>query len=339
MSMKQLRVNMISESEFTVQGHGVHTAYVEITNALKRRKDIDVAINSNRKADIVHVQTMGFYSLRKVLAHRGKVVISAHIVPDSFIGSIRGAKLWKPLGKLWLTFFYNRADVVLACSKMVQDELQQSMHIKNVGLLYNSIDMARYHASSRDKVTARKQLGISDDTFVVVGNGQVQPRKRLDTFIAMAKALPDAQFIWVGGIPFGWLGAEYAAMNERMKHLPKNMRVTGVIPLEAVKQYYQLANVFVLPAEQENHPMCVLEAAGSGLPIVLRDIPQYDDTFRGDVIMAKTDQDFIDAIRRLRDDKQVYKTGVIGAQAIEKRFDSAASAEQLVAIYRQLVSA
>lgn len=35
---KKLIVNMISESEFTVQGHGVHTAYKEITDALRKRK-------------------------------------------------------------------------------------------------------------------------------------------------------------------------------------------------------------------------------------------------------------------------------------------------------------
>ena len=42
---KKLIVNMISESEFTVQGHGVHTAYKEITDALRKRKDIDIEVN------------------------------------------------------------------------------------------------------------------------------------------------------------------------------------------------------------------------------------------------------------------------------------------------------
>ena len=33
---ERLTVNMISESEFTVQGHGVHTAYKEITDEIGR---------------------------------------------------------------------------------------------------------------------------------------------------------------------------------------------------------------------------------------------------------------------------------------------------------------
>ena len=62
---KKLIVDMISESEFTVQGHGVHTAFVEMTNALKDRDDIDIAVNKARlDADIVHAQTTGLYSMK-----------------------------------------------------------------------------------------------------------------------------------------------------------------------------------------------------------------------------------------------------------------------------------
>lgn len=334
--MKKLLVNMISESEFTVQAHGVHTAYVEITDALKKRSDLDVEVNANSPADIVHIQTVGFYSLRKLLSRHGKKVVSAHVVPDSFVGSLRAARWWKPLGAMWLRFFYGRADVVLACSKMVQDELRDHMHLKNVDLLYNSIDMSRYVPSPDAKKEARAHLGIAPDAFVVIGNGQVQPRKRLDTFVAMANAMPDVEFIWVGGIPFGWLGADFAAMNHLVDHHPANMRFTGVIPLADVKQYYHAADVFVLPAEQENHPMCVLEASGAGLPIVLRDIPEYNDTFKSDAYMATSDQTFIDTVKRLRDDAQYRDEAVAGAHKIAERFDSAASAARLDALYHEL---
>ena len=86
----------------------------EITDALRKRKDVDVEVNTDRPADIIHIQTMGLYSFRRLMKKGGKKVVSAHIVPDSFIGSIKGAKYWKPLGKMWLKFFYRKADLVLA---------------------------------------------------------------------------------------------------------------------------------------------------------------------------------------------------------------------------------
>lgn len=334
---RRLVVNMISESEFTVQGHGVHTAYKEITNALRRRDDVDIKVNTDREADIIHIQTVGTYALRQLLKKRGKKVVSAHIVPDSFVGSLRGAKYWKWAGRGWLKFFYGRADLVLACSGMVRDELRDNMKLDNVELLYNTVDMMQYQTSDRDRTEARSVLGVKKKDFVVIGNGQVQPRKRLDTFFAMARALPDARFFWVGGIPFKHMGAEYAKMQKMIDAAPENVEITGVIPLSEVRKYYAAADVFVLPAIQENHPMCVLEAAGAGLPIVLRDIPQYDDTFRGSALMADSDEEFIDLVKHLRADKKALAAAREGAAEIASRFDSAAGAERAVKFYRKLL--
>lgn len=334
---KKLRVNMLSESEFTVKGHGVHTAYVELTAALKKRPDIDIAVNTDRPADITHIQTVGFYALRRLLFGPGKKVVSAHIVPDSFIGSLALAQYWKPIGRWWLKLFYGRADLVLAVSKMVQDELRDDMGIKNVELLYNTVDMSRYHRTAADQQEARKQLKIKPGAFVVVGNGQIQPRKRFDIFVDMAHELPDIQFIWVGGMPFKNLAADHKKMQRMVDEAPKNLRVTGVIPLEQVRAYYHAADVFVLPAEQENHPLCVLEAAGSGLPIVLRNIPQYDDTFADAALMADSDADFARIVTELRSDAKKRDAATKKSAIIAKRFDSTAGAQRAVDFYRSLL--
>ena len=334
---KKLIVNMISESEFTVQGHGVHTAFKELTRALSLRDDVDIEVNTNRTADIVHIQTIGPYSFMKLLSRNGKKVVSAHVVPDSFIGSLKGAKYWRPIGRWWLKTFYGKADLVLACSGMVRDELRDDMGLTNVDLLYNTVNMDQYKITADDRKQARKRLNLRSDDFVVVGNGQVQPRKRLDTFISIAKSMPDARFFWVGGIPFKQLGAEASKMQHLMDNLPDNVTVTGVITLEEVKKYYQAADVFILPATQENHPMCVLEAAGASLPIVLRDIPQYNDTFRGHALMASTDEEFIEIVKKLRSDKDFYAKAQSGAKEIAKKFDSRTGAERVVEFYRSLI--
>ena len=334
---EKLRVNMISESEFTVQGHGVHTAYKEISSALGARSDVDIEINTDRPADIVHIQTIGLYAARKLWSKNGKKVVSAHLVPDSFVGSIAGAKYWRPIARWWLKYFYGKADMVLACSGMVKKELEEDMRLKNVELLYNTIDMSRYTVKPEDRLAARESLGLKADDFVVIGNGQVQPRKRLDTFLAVAKAMPETKFIWVGGIPFKQLGADYYGMQKMLHDLPKNVTVTGLLPLEEVRKYYTVADVFVLPAEHENHPMSVLEAAGAGLPIVLRSLPQYDDTFKGSAVLASTDDEFIEAVRRLQTDNEYYMITQKGSEVIAGRFDSSAGAEQALAYYRSII--
>jgi 1,2-diacylglycerol-3-alpha-glucose alpha-1,2-galactosyltransferase len=338
---KKITVNMVSESDITVQGHGVHTAYDEMATALEKRSDVAVirgAFGEEVVCDVIHMHTFGTYAWRKMAQDGPVKVVSAHVVPASLVGSIILAKYWLFAARWFLRWFYNRADKVLAVSSMVAQTLHEELYVpkSKIEVFYNTIDMQRFVSTAQQKAAARKKLAISKDQFVVLGNGQVQPRKRFDVFTKLAREMPDITFIWVGGIPFKGLGADHAHMQQMIQDAPANLTVTGVIPHDEVFNYYRVADVFCLPAEQENHPMCVLEAAGAGLPIVLRDIPEYDDTFADDAIRCD-DDGFAAAIAKLRADGNFYRGQQQKTAAIAKRFDSSLAAEKLVNLYRQLV--
>lgn len=338
---KKIRVNMVSESDISVQGHGVHTAYDEMATALAKRPDVLLLrgkFGEQVDCDVIHLHTLGVHALRKMSQKGPKKVISAHVVPASLIGSIILAKYWSFAAKWYMRWMYNKADKVLAVSGMVAKILHDDLRVPKdkIEVFYNTIDMQRYVTSVAQKEAARSRLNIGKSDFVVLGNGQVQPRKRLDVFIKMAHDLPDVTFIWVGGIPFKQLGADYPHMMQLIDSAPENLTVTGVIPHEQVFDYYAAADVFCLPAEQENHPMCVLEAASAGLPIVLRDIPEYDDTFGQDALRCNDDE-FTEAIVKLRSDVAFYQRQQQHTKAIAKRFDSGEAAAKLVKLYEQLV--
>jgi 1,2-diacylglycerol-3-alpha-glucose alpha-1,2-galactosyltransferase len=338
---KKIRVNMVSESDISVQGHGVHTAYEEIAAALERRDDVTVIrgeFGALVDCDVVHLHTLGTHVWRKLYQKGPKKVISAHVVPASFIGSIILAKYWAGVARWYMRWIYNRADKVLAVSGTVASILHNDLDVpqEKIETFYNTINMRQYATTPAEKAAARKRLAIPAEQFVVLGNGQVQPRKRLDVFVEMATALPDVTFIWVGGIPFKQLGADYNRMQHLIEEAPSNLIITGVIAHEAVRDYLCAADVFCLPAEQENHPMCVLEAAGAGLPIVLRDIPEYDDTFNQDALRC-TDDMFISSIVKLRQDAAFNDEWKQRSARIAERFDSDAAADRLVKLYRQLV--
>jgi 1,2-diacylglycerol-3-alpha-glucose alpha-1,2-galactosyltransferase len=339
--MKKIRINMVSESDISVQGHGVHTAYIEIAEALEKRDDVEVIRGAFGKlvdCDVVHFHTMGAHTLRKLFQRGPRKVVSAHIVPASFVGSIVLAKYWLFLARWYMRWYYNRADKVLAVSGTVANILHDELRVpqSKIETFYNTIDMTRYTPRSSGKAAARKHLQLREDSFIVLGNGQVQPRKRLDIFVKMAEVLPDVTFIWVGGIPFKQLGADYASMQRLMNNVPSNLKITGVIPHEQVSDYLASADIFCLPAEQENHPMCVLEAASAELPIILRNIPEYDDTFGSDAIRCE-DEDFISAVKKLRSDPEAYRRQQQKTKAIAKRFDSSVAAGRLVKLYAELI--
>jgi 1,2-diacylglycerol-3-alpha-glucose alpha-1,2-galactosyltransferase len=340
--VKKLTVNIVSESDVTVQGHGVHTAYDEMASALEARDDIIVIrgkFGELVECDIIHMHTIGNRTWRKLFQSDVKKVVTAHIVPASFIGSLALAKYWSPMARWYMSWYYNRADKVLAVSGMVAQTLHEELRVSHekIETFYNTVHMAKYAPGKNSRDEARKKLDIDDKAFVVLGNGQVQPRKRLDVFVEMAKKLPDVTFIWIGGIPFGQLGADHGEMNELMKNTPDNMQITGVIPHDDVITYLHAADVFCLPAEQENHPMCVLEAAGAQLPIILRDLPEYNDTFKHDAIRCRDTDEFTDAVIRLRNDPTFYQKQQQATARIAKRFDSTAAAERYVNLYRSLL--
>lgn len=148
LQMKKVTVNLISESVFTVQGHGVHTAFIEMENLLAKQPSINLLVNQRhaRGVDITHFHTFGFFALRRLLSrHVGKKVISAHVVPDSLVGSIAGAKVWIRLFKHYLRWFYNQADLVIAVSPYTKEELIKLGIKSRITVLPNSIDTTQYH--------------------------------------------------------------------------------------------------------------------------------------------------------------------------------------------------
>jgi len=331
-----MKINIISESAFGIVGHGVHTAYLEHVASLEDYPGVEVVTNSKERADIVHIHTVGTYSFRRLFTSTGKNVVSAHVIPESFVGSLIGARFWAPYAKVYLRWFYNRADAVVAVSEDTKDHLVAMGVKKPITVIHNTIDTSRYHNSPELKKKARESLNFKADAWVVIGAGQVQPRKRIDSFIETALACPEMQFIWVGGMPFGKMAAEHGAMEQLMALAPPNVTFTGIIPFEQMCEYYRAADAFFLPSAQETFGLVVVEAAAAGLPVVLRDIPDYAETFKGDAVMA-SDGTFADELLKLKADPRHYEKMKTAAERIAKRYDSHEGAKQLVALYESLL--
>lgn len=327
----------MSESEFTVQGHGVHTAYIELTNALRKIDGVEVVVNKKGPCDITHIHTVGLYALGRLLFDRSKKVVSAHIVPASLVGSLVGAKFWLPLARRYLRWFYNRADMLFAVSDETKRELRSLGVTKPIEIVYNLIDTTRYANNPEIKREARRELGLNDSDWMVVGAGQVQPRKRVDDFVRVARLLPDMKFTWVGGMPFGKLAADNKSMQSMIDNAPSNVHFTGIIDHERVRTYYLAADVFWLPSNQETFGLVVVEAAAAGLPVVLRDIPDYKETFADNAILC-TDETITGMLELLRTDTGFYTQSKTHAAAIARRYDSRAGAQTVVSIYRKLLS-
>ncbi|PLS81436.1 hypothetical protein CYG49_02125 [Candidatus Saccharibacteria bacterium] len=332
-----MKVNLVSKSIFVKEGHGVFTAFRSQVDGLRRYSDIQLSVDSRRtNFDITHLHTYGFAALWRLLFTGGKKVITVHVIPESLIGSIVGARYWLPLMRAYMKFIYSRADIILAVSPKAAESLVSMGIKKPIRVLFNGIEMKDFAVRSEEKNAAKERLGIDRSAFVVVGNGQIQARKRFDLFCEVAEQLPNMTFLWIGGSPFGRLSDDFSRLQRLIEHPPKNVIVTGVIPYSEVRGFMAAADVLWLPSMQENHPMAVLEAAGAGLPLLLRDIPEYDQSFGNDILRG-TDRTFEAQLKQLKDDPEYYVAAVSGARRIAHRFDNKSVIKELLQIYEELL--
>ncbi|MDI6693220.1 MAG: glycosyltransferase family 4 protein [Anaerosomatales bacterium] len=332
---RRISVDLVSETVGGATGHGVHTAFTQTLAALERA-GIDVRVNSAEPCDVTHVETMGPAGLRALLASRGRAVVTAHIVPESLVGSFAFARAWLPIASAYIRSFYSRADLVLAVSPAVAEGLARMGISTPVRVVPNAIDLERFRPQPGWRTEVRASLGIPDDAFVVISTGQVQPRKGVDTFIRTARQCPEATFLWLGGMPFKMLTAGFRRMSRATRHVPENCRFLGEVAHEEVPKFLAAADCLLFPSRQETFGFTIVEAAAAGLPLVLRDLEVYRPLF-DDAYIACQEDGFPDAVRRLMTDAGLRAEYASRARTMVERYGLEPHAKALVEAYLWLL--
>ena len=80
---------------------------------------------------------------------------------------------------------------------------------------------------------------------MVLGVGQLQARKGVEDFIDIATAIPGAEFVWVGGRPFGAMTEGISRINDRIESAPENIHFSGMVDLEIMPLMYAAGDVLL----------------------------------------------------------------------------------------------
>jgi 1,2-diacylglycerol-3-alpha-glucose alpha-1,2-galactosyltransferase len=333
---RPLVVNLISETVGGFQGHGVHTAFLQTKRALEQ-VGAEVRVNCGAGCDIVHVETVGLRSLWMLRRTRERAVITAHVVPESMVGSFMWAPLWKPIASAYMHASYSLADEVLAVSPEVVAGLTRMRLKAPVRLVPNAIDTERFRPQPGWREDLRTELGIATDAFVVICAGQVQPRKGVRQFVDAALAMPDVTFVWAGGMPFKRLTAHYGEMVRTVAHAPANCLFVGDLPYEEMPRYFAAADCLFFPSNQETFGLAIIEAAAAGLPLVLRDLPNYRALFGGSYL-AGDNGTFVGILKSLRDDAALRASYAGRAFEMSSDFDTLRHGQLLLDAYEGVLA-
>jgi glycosyltransferase involved in cell wall biosynthesis len=169
-----------------------------------------------------------------------------------------------------------RCGTVIALSQGTKRELQEEYDVpdSSVVVIPTGVDTARFHPSKKDTVRGaiRQSLGIPNDDAVLLIVANEFRRKGVHILLDAMSMLQD---------PKPWLlvvGEDRVAPVEQLarKHGLLS-RVIFMTSWKTVEETYASADLFVMPSYYEAFSLASLEAASSGLPLLVTRVNGTED--------------------------------------------------------------
>jgi Glycosyltransferase len=307
---------------------GSTTAARMLYRALSRFPDLEMAWNSREKDfDLVHYHSFGPFALWYKKWSRGVTVITAHSTPRLNRQNLALAGLINA----FYPGIYRSFDHIITISRGTQQEVTEMAPDVPTTLIPNGVDRQAFHPDPEKRSRFRNHYGIPDSARVALTVAQQTPRKGVFDFIEVAGRCPDLRWIWVGGFPYGMLSKSYWKIRLAKRGTKENVQFTGFVP--DISEAYCGADLFFMPSYAEGMSIVLLEALASGLPCVVRRIPEFEDVLGPEGLYFSTTDEA--AERVMEEDSLIARAKA--ARDFSARFDIDQVARQHHEVYQELL--
>jgi glycosyltransferase involved in cell wall biosynthesis len=248
-----------------------------------------VSIRYNSKAqkalrtmDLVHVHhpfTSGRLAMRYVKPRDIPIVFTNHTRYDlyahAYVPMVPEA-LGEAFMRAYLPFFCKGCDLVIAPSKGLKQVLTNFGVASDIQVIPNGVDIKPFQ--NVEQPIPRHKLGFQPEDIILTYMGRIGPEKNLAfllrAFAGVANTYDNVHLLIIGD------GSERENLQDlvRIMGIGNRVNFTGMIPYTNLPAYMAVADAFVTASVSEVHPLSVIEALASGLPVIGIQSPGIGDT-------------------------------------------------------------
>ena len=276
--------------------------------------------------DVIHVQGVGMHSVGRWLARRVRrpYVLTVHAIP-TIRDSIRLHRTW---GRSFV-----------ATTEPIRDALVTNTQIdsRQVRLIRNGVD-----------ATPRQEPILMPGRRPVIGTaGPLEAGKGLHHFL---RAIPHILAAGpgpsqpLGGPEFLIAGAgpEEQSLRQLARTLGISSRVTFFSNLFDFADSLAAIDIFVLPSERPGLAVTMLEAMGTGIPVIATDVGRAGSEFRDGqtgLLIPPGDSDAIAAqtIALMQDPLRARRIGEAGQRVVRERYPLDHMVDDMVDVYEEAI--
>lgn len=237
--------------------------------------------------------------------------------------------------------FCRSVDIVIAPSAGMRDVLRTYGIDSEIIVIPNGVDLEPFREITEKQ--ERASWGFGDDVTLLIYVGRLGPEKNipflLRSFAGVCQAFDNIGLLLVGE------GPDEKNLKDMVRYMGLEERVqfTGLVPYEMLPGYLAMADAFVTASVTEVHPLSVIEAMASGLPVLGIRSPGVGDTIVDGSTGFLTQQEdlasFTAKMVRMVTDSEKRKAMGKQARTASERYSIERTSLQMLECYENVIEA
>lgn len=220
----------------------------------------------------------------------------------------------------YMPSFCNAVDLVISPSTGMAQVLRKLGVKSHIEIVPNGVELQLFHQNGQ--FAQRTKIGFKPEDIIFVFSGRLGPEKNLSflikAFAGVAEAIENVHLVIIGG------GPEEQALKNQAAGIGASKRVHffGMLDYNLLPAYLAMCDAFVTASVTEVHPLSVIEAMATGLPVLGIHSVGVGDTIEDGITGFLSNEDqaaFAAKMTRLCMDRELrHKMGQAARKASEK---------------------